>query len=30
MLRGLAEVRAQLGTAGASERVAAMAAGMVP
>lgn len=30
MLAGLAEVRAQLGTAGASERVAEMAAGMVP
>lgn len=30
MLAGLAEVRAQLGTAGASARVAEMAAGMVP
>ena len=30
MLAGLAEVRAELGTAGASERVAEMAAGMVP
>jgi len=30
MREGLAEVRAQLGTAGASERVAAMAAGLVP